>query len=131
MSLDVGSLDRKSVKRPIFSVHAEENATYNDGAFEWAFGNGQNTITGGGYIVAFNCRLVALALSSRTVGTPIVTIYNNGVGTGENIQITSGNRNFRVLSTPVLYNAGDEVVFQTVTANAGGFGVVSAFFEII
>ena len=131
MSLDVDSLDRKSVKHPIFAVQAERNAAYATGVFQWAFGNGQPTVTGGGYILAFNCRLIALGLSSRSGETPIVTIYKNNVGTGENIQISTGNKAFRVLTTPVLYNAGDEVIFQTVTANGGGIGVVTAFFEII
>lgn len=131
MSLDTNNLDRKNIRHPIFVVQAEENGVYADGGFEWGFGNGQQTVAGGGFILAFNCRLIALALSSRNGGTPIVTIYKNGVNTTEEIEITSGNSNFRILEIPLPYNAGDEVLFQTVTANAGGFGVVTAYFEIV
>lgn len=115
--------------RTSFGIWAEENATLNDGAYEWAFGNGDDTVQGSGIPVPFACFLFAVSLDHNTTASATVGIQVDGVQVAS-VTTSSERSTFAVLGAPVAVNAGQVVGFQTITGPGSGSGNrVAAFFR--
>jgi len=115
----------------VFCVWAEESADLNNGAFEWSFGNGNETPAGVGVVLPFACELFALGLAIEGAGPAEIEARLNDDSAGRSVTITNGVKALNDFSdNTVAYNAGDAVGFRTVIggANTNG-GVVTAWFR--
>lgn len=116
----------------VFSVWAEENGDLSSSAYEWSFGNGNETPAGMGVILVFPCELIGLGLTTKSNSSVSVEAYKNSSGTGKLVQTsssTSGTSSF--VNSPVQYAAGDIINFRTSSGgSAGGGAVVVAWFRI-
>ena len=115
----------------VFCVWAEESADLNDSAFEWSFGNGNESPAGVGVVLPFACELFALGLSIEGAGPAQVEARRNNTSAARSVAITSGARALVDFSdNTVAYAAGDVIGFRTVIggANTDG-GVITAGFR--
>lgn len=123
-----------SVKQ-LFCIVAEEGVDLNPttpsaSGQQFSYGNG--SLGGSSYpVIPYACQLVALSLSTITAGTYTIEALKNAVATGAQLTLTSTNKGYVVLGTPVSYAAGDGFDFKTVSATAGSGvkNVVTAWFE--
>lgn len=104
----------------LFPIWAEENsdASGSAGGFQYAFGNGANTIEGDGIVLPFDCELVAGSLSLAGTATVTVEIReSNAAGTSSTVAglITTVNARHGYVNytTPVLIEAGNAIGFRT------------------
>ncbi len=108
----------------LIPIWAEENAPLATATFEWAFGNGADTLSGFGVVVhvptGFQCEVVAMSLSIGA-GTATVEINLNGVnqGSAADVTVSAGTSVVNKLTTPLAIVDGDVLNFRTTTA-AGG-----------
>ena len=116
--------------RPDFCLFAEEAGALGSNNFEWAFGNGDDSPSGFGITLPFDCQLLAITLDTVN-GSGTVEARRNQVSTG--LQVTSdGNDRHAVAeaSGSINFDAGDVLGFRTVTAmDAGQGGKVAAWFK--
>jgi hypothetical protein len=108
----------------VFGIWAEEANGLNTGAFEFAYGNGDDAQAGFGIVVPTNCELFAVGLTLNN-GTAEVEVYINGIASG----FTSGtagagpaNAALFQLDTPRHVSAGSVINFGTVTASGASNG---------
>ena len=122
--------NKLSLGGSIFCVWAEESADLGNGAFEWAYGNGNETPNGMGVVLVFDCELIGLGLTLEGNATCQVEAYKNTTATGKRVS-TSNNKKSHVTfaDTPIQYSAGDVVNFRTITGStASNAGIVTAWF---
>lgn len=115
----------------VFCIWAEESNNLSNGFFEWSFGNGNESPSGVGVFVPFDCELFALGLVIEGTGTAEVEARQNDVSSGRSVVIATGDRSFVDFSdTAVAYAAGDVVGFRTLTGgNATNGGAITAWFR--
>lgn len=115
----------------IFGIWAEESGGLNANAFEWAYGNGDDSDAGFGIVVPYDCELFAVGLTLLN-GTGEVEVYRNGISTGAVSGTASAGAIINSLNTPIQINAGDNINFRTLNttgATAGGKAV--AWFRVV
>lgn len=115
-----------SAGRTVFAIWAEENSGLNAGAYEWAYGNGDDTVAGSGIPVALDAVIFAVGLDHNTTGSATVAVEVDGVQVAT--VTTSSERNtINQLVSPVAVTAGQVVGFRTVsgTGSASGNRVVA------
>lgn len=106
----------------IFAIWAEESGGLDANAFEWAYGNGDDSQAGFGIVVPFDCELFAVGLTLFN-GSGEVEVYQNGIATGATSGTASAGATINTLATPIQVNAGDNINFRTLAttgATAGG-----------
>jgi hypothetical protein len=112
-----------------FGIWAEENASLGAGAFEWAFGNGDDTPIGGGIVIPFACEAFALSLNCGTAGTAEVALYLNGAEAAA-VSITAATASFTTLTQSIDIPAGGLINFRTKTGAGSSSGNrVAAWFR--
>ncbi len=115
-----------SLNGAIFPIWAEESGALAANAFEWAYGNGDDSQAGFGIVVPIECELFAVGLTVFD-GSGEVEVYVNGAATGKKSgTATAADVAFNTLDIPVLLRAGDVVNFRTTAAagaNSGGKAV--------
>lgn len=115
------ALNTLGTGRAAFAIWAEENASLSNGAYEWAFGNGDDTANGSGVVVPFDCFIFALGLDHNTAASATVAVDING--TNAATITTSAERSaFAILGSPVAVSAGDVIGFQTITGPGSSAG---------
>ena len=116
--------------RPDFCLFAEEAGALGSNNFEWAFGNGDDSPSGFGITLPFDCQLLALTLDTKN-GSGTVEARKNESSTG--LQVTSDENNRHAVaeaSGPIDFNAGDVLGFKTVAAlDASQGGKIAAWFK--
>ncbi len=115
----------------IFNVWAEESAAL-DGGTEWAYGNGDNTPPGHGIVIPVDCELWAMSLDHEDgTNTTVGAIQNSTLMAGYEVTTSGTEQGYNVFSTPLVFNAGDVINFETISATpTGTSGRVSAWFRI-
>lgn len=110
----------------VFPIWAEENSALVTGAYEWAYGNGDDTVNGSGIPVPFPCEIFAMGLDHSTAGSATVMAQVNGADVGAEVSTVSERNATVTFGTPIAVSAGDVIGFQTVTGtgSAGGNRVV-------
>ncbi len=109
-----------TINGSVFPVFAEESGPLDVNAFEWAYGNGDDSPADFGIVLPMNCELFAIGLNVRT-GSGTVEVYKNGVATGLNSGSASPvslNSSFTALS----FKAGDVVNFRTIAQSGASEG---------
>lgn len=130
-SPDLSLLQPKlSLGGSIFSVWAEESADLGNGAFEWAYGNGNDTPNGMGVVLVFPCKLIGLALTLEGNATCEVEAYKNTSSTGKKVVTSNNKKGYTSFANdPIDYAAGDVINFRTILGSAASNGgVVTAWF---
>jgi hypothetical protein len=122
-----------------FSVWAEENNLNNspstsvNGGNQWSFGNGDETPSADGIVLAYPAKLIGMSLNVEAAGfTSSVYVQKNGVDiTGASIDLTVANGNAKYIKfpTPFDFAAGDVVNFHTTATGNGDSARVTAFFK--
>jgi hypothetical protein len=103
-------------------IWAEENATLNDGGYEWAFGNGANSPSNAGIAIyvppKHECHIVAMTGTTNSAsGNSVIEADINGVLQGALCNVTlSGRSGVNDSFTPVALSSGDRLSFRTTTA---------------
>lgn len=104
---------------PIYAIWAEEASKIdeNNDGFEWSYGNGANTPSGEGVVVAFRSKLVALCLQISD-GDVEVELRRNGTSTGHDVR-TSGKGAVKVdyHGNGAVFEPGDVLNFRTIYAD--------------
>jgi len=115
----------------VFCIWAEEGADLSSGVFEWSFGNGNESPSGVGVFVPFDCELFAVGLVIEGTGPAEVEVRQNGTSAGRSVVIASGDRAFTDFAqSPVAFATGDVVGFRTVTGGVDtNGGTVTAWFR--
>lgn len=124
------SITNKPAIYSIFPIWAEENAALLNNAFQWALGNGNDTPSGSGVVVPFDCELIALTLSHELSVTARVQAWRNSGGTGKTVTTNNaktGVANFE--GNPAVYLAGQVFNFRTDIGGEGGGSTASAWFR--
>jgi len=127
---DMKELVSKLSSRPEFCIFAEEAGSLDNTSFEWSFGNGDDSQSGFGVVLPFDCELLALTISTRQ-GTALVEARRNSQPSGLQISSDDNNRHsVSLASAPIPYSAGDTIGFRTVSAtDAAHGGKISAWFK--
>ena len=114
-----------------FVIWAEESADLNNNSFEWAYGNGNDTPSGTGIQLPFDCELVALGLSLEGNATCSVEARIGTGSAGKSVGTTNQRNalnNFE--DDPVLYTQGSLFNFRTLQGStASNGGVAAAWFK--
>jgi hypothetical protein len=103
-------------------IWAEENATLNDGGYEWAFGNGANSPSNAGIAIyvppKHECHIVAMTGTTNSAsGNSVIEADINGVLQGALCNVTlSGRSGVNDSFAPVALSSGDRLSFRTTTA---------------
>ena len=115
----------------IFTIWAEENADTNNGAFEWSYGNGNETPSGMGVIFPMPCELFALGLATEGTSTNEVEARKNANSTGKSVTVTNAKNDITVFSDDVVaYDVNDIFGVRTITGStASNGGLVCAWFR--
>jgi hypothetical protein len=128
-----GIIDKElddSIKGTIFPIWAEESGALTTNAFEWAYGNGDESQASFGIVVPVDCELFAVGLTLLN-GTGEVEVYQNGVSTGATTGTGGIGATLNELINPVQFLAGDNLNFRTLgTAGATSGGKVVAWLRI-
>ena len=118
----------------VFPIWAEENAdvgTYTAGGTQWSFGNGNNSPSGTGVCVPFDCELFALTISMERADTVTVEAEVNAVSTGISVSATAAKSAFaNYEGGPFAVLAGDVLGFRTLApdrATSSDGAVVTAW----
>ena len=116
----------------LFSIYAEERGALANNRFEWGFGDSDASQNGFGITIPFNCKLIALTLTTRQ-GSATVNAFKNTTDTGK--AVTSDGTARRAVSdfknSPVDFVPGDCINFKTITAaGVTQGGKVTAWFLI-
>lgn len=115
----------------VFAIWAEESAGLSANAFEWAYGNGEDSDAGFGIVVPFDCELFAVGLTLLN-GTAEVEVYRNGSSTGAVSGTANSGSIITTLNNPLQINAGDVINFMTLSASgATGGGKAVAWFKVV
>ncbi len=119
-----------SVHGSIFAIWAEESGGLTANAFEWSYGNGDESQAAFGVGVPVKCELFAVGVMLFN-GTAEVEVYKNGIATGA-VSGTGGvGTTIATLTTPIVFNAGDNVNFRTLnTTGSTSGGKAVAWFRI-
>ncbi|MEH6633472.1 MAG: hypothetical protein V7776_21865 [Halopseudomonas aestusnigri] len=125
------SLLKKPATYCYFPIWAEENADIADNTYEWAFGNGGNTSSGMGVVLAFDCDLIGIGLSIKGITSVEVEVIKNTVSTNKSVSIINDTKAHSVFDTdPVSFFAGDVVNFRTLVGSTGSdASIVTAWFR--
>jgi hypothetical protein len=103
-------------------IWAEENATLDDGGYEWAFGNGANNPSNAGITIyvppKHECHIVAMTgTTNNASGNSVIEADINGVLQGALCNVTlSGRSGVNDSFAPVALSSGDRLTFRTTTA---------------
>jgi hypothetical protein len=113
------TIDGENAGRAVFTIWAEENASLSNNTYEWAFGNGADTVNGSGIPVPIDCVLFAVGLDHATSASATVAVEANGV---EIATVTTSNQRRIVtqLPSPVNVTQGQSIGFRTVTGSGSG-----------
>lgn len=121
-----------SIKVTIFPIWAKESGYLDANAFEWPFGNGDDTVANFGIVVSTGCELFAVGLTLID-GTEELEVYKNEIFTGA----TGGagrecvGATLNRIKTPIIFLAGDNLNFKTLKASgANNGGKVVAWLRI-
>lgn len=127
---ELKELVAKLSSRPEFCVFAEEAGKLDNTSYEWSFGNGDDSESGFGIVMPFDCELLALTLSTRQ-GSAVVEARKNNSPAGLQVSCNNSSRNSVALTTvPIFFNAGDVIGFRTVSANGAAHGgKIAAWFK--
>jgi len=140
---DVNTVTQKSVKtyidslfalsgnEAIFPIYAEEggNLAVNT-TKQYSFGNGNVTSTG--IIIPQTCTLFAVGLVVNSGSAEVEVVKNNAL-TGASSGLASSGISggaIQLLATPLTFNQGDVLNFQTIVSNSGSAGRAVAWFRI-
>ncbi len=128
---DYASLLNKPIAYCYFPIWAEENADIADGTYEWAFGNGGNTSSGMGLVLAFDCDLIGIGLSIKGTTSVEVEVRKNTISTNKSVSIINDTKARAVFENdPVSFLAGDVVNFRTlVGSTTSDASIVTAWFR--
>jgi hypothetical protein len=112
----------------IYPIWAEESYPMSDNAFEWSFGNGDETPAAHGIPIGFRSKLLKVSVNIEiTSGTTTedieVEVYKNGVATGAKGIITSGlsssdskkSQVTDVSASNIVFEENDIINFKTLT----------------
>ena len=121
----------------IYPVWAEENAALGgSNTYEWAFGNGANTPSGGGMTVyvptGWTCHVVAMSLRVGG-GTATVELVHNGTPKGADCRVvlSEGQSATDEMATPLAIANNDYINFRTSSSSGtSGPCVVTAWLRI-
>ncbi len=110
-----------------FPLWAEESAALTASTFQWSFGNGSETPSGSGIVLADDCELYAVSAEVEN-GTGVkINVYKDTTIVADTG--TFDESVFNTLATPVQFSAGDIVNFETNTVTTGDGGRVVAWFR--
>lgn len=127
----IDSLFGLSGNEAIFPIYAEEGGGLNvDGSNQYSFGNGNTTSTG--IIIPQTCTLFAVGLAVNS-GSAEVAVVKNGATTLASSGLASGgiaSSSIKLLSTPIVFNQGDVLNFETIISNSGNAGRAVAWLRI-
>lgn len=115
----------------VFGIWAEEVSGLNANAFEWSYGNGDESQAAFGIVLPYNCELFAIGLNVLN-GNAEVEVYRNGIATGATSGVASASAVLNTLNAPIQFKAGDNINFRTLTtsgATSGGKAV--AWFRVV
>lgn len=120
-----------SLEGTIFPIWAEESGALTANAFEWSYGNGDESQAAFGVPVPVDCELFAVGVALLN-GSAEVEVYNNGVATGATSGVGGVGSTVNTLASTIKFKAGDNVNFRTLgTTGATSGGKVVAWFKIL
>lgn len=120
-----------SLEGTIFPIWAEESGGLTANAFEWSYGNGDESQAAFGVPVPVDCELFAVGVALLN-GSAEVEVYNNGVATGATSGVGGVGSTVNTLASTIKFKAGDNVNFRTLgTTGATSGGKVVAWFKIL
>lgn len=127
-----GSVTEGLQKGAVFCVWAEESADLGNNAFEWAYGNGNDTPNGMGVVLVFPCELIGLGLTLEGAASSSVEAYKNTSTTGKRVSTSSSKKGFEsFIDSPIEFAAGDVINFRTKTGHSSSNGgCIVAWFRI-
>ena len=109
----------------VFTIWAEESADTNSGAYEWAFGNGNDTPIGMGILLPIPCELFAIGLMTEGVSSNEVEVRKNNLSTGKSVVSSNSKQAMHNFDNDVIaFNANDVLGFRTITGSIEANGAV-------
>lgn len=116
----------------VFSIWAEDNASLDVNAFEWAFGNGSNTPLNDGVVIPIDCELFAMGLNVQGGSATVRAVIDSNSSLSDYQVAAAAPQGSVTFGTPLAITAGQLINFRTIASSGADTnqGRVSAWFRV-